>query len=730
MKHLLSILLTLLCIPMGASDLGKWTHFHAYNSLTHIVPTNNAVYALSSGRLFSYNPNDGSLAEYNTTNLLSDPNDITDICWNKATQNLIIAYSNGNIDFLSTKDNAVVNNASIANETTTRSKTIQAVLCHNRNAYIVMPYGVITVNTAKQEFGDTYRFTTTSSTYFTGAWVENDSLFLEANNTLTGYSSTVISGKLTDNLLDKSKWQNVSTTRTTQIKASIAAYKKSRLAAGGNRINDTYHNCYWGADDNSTLMQYAKADDGTYAQQWQKGVKPYGPASNNFFTIRWLHNRLYTVGRGWHPGVDLSEKGVIQVYEPNDGWRIFNTPTKEEISIDFLSTSDITVDPRDTSRVMVGARSGLYEFHAGNFTKRWSSANSPIQSIENKTSETYQMILGATYDSSGTLWALNSLCNNGLLRLDQTISSGNVENSTWKHMVHQELDGFSPHVRYLSNPVWDRKGNLWFINLHNYQAAFYCYNTTTDALTTYRPNYNQDGTTLYKDGDGSLRDINADAEGNIWLCGTKGVCYLPAGNIGTATNIVNQYKIARNDGTGLADYLLSTVDATCITFDSAGRKYIGTDGTGIYVISADNNTQLQHYDTSNSKIISDSIRCLAIDSNTGTLYCSTEKGLCSLRTDAITVPSSLDKNNIRVYPNPVPPDYSGMITFEGLTVDADIKITTATGAIVHTGRSTSALYQWDGCDQSGNRCASGIYNVLLATSDGSEGCVAKVAMVK
>ena len=128
--------------------------------------------------------------------------------------------------------------------------------------------------------------------------------------------------------------------------------------------------------------------------------------------------------------------------------------------------------------------------------------------------------------------------------------------------------------------------------------------------------------------------------------------------------------------------------------------------------------------------MSNNVRCLALDEQTGTLYCSTDRGLCSVRTDAIAVPSSLDKNNIRVYPNPVRPDYTGMITFEGLTVGADIKITTATGAVVHTGRSTSALYQWDGCDQSGNRCASGVYNILLATDDGSEGCVAKVAIIK
>lgn len=734
MKHLTTVILLTLCLPMHAAGLGEWTLFHAYNDLTRIVPASKAVYALSAGALFSYNAGDESLTEYNITNLLNDSEDITDICWNGQTQHLVIAYANGNIDLLDTRDNSVRNFSAIADEITTRSKTIKDILCHGSHAYIVMQYGVITLNTARQEFGDTYRFTTGSAS-FTGAWVENDSLFLEADRVLDTYGNTVIRGKLTDNLLDKSKWHGVDAGRAAQVKASIAKYRQARTVTEGSKDNliaDTYRNCHWGADKDGGLMKYAMTDDNAYTPQWQKGVKPDGPASNDFYTIKWENNQLYTLTSGWRPGNDSNVKGIIQTYRPETGWRRFITPTQEDISINFIATSDISIDPRDTAHIMVGAKSGLYEFYAGKFVKRWYSnvKDCPIKSIKDKTSNTYQLVLGAAYDKSGTLWVLNSYCSNGLLRLKQTTNGSSETSSEWRHIPADVIDKWSPHVRYLSNPKIDSKGRLWFINLHNYEAAFYCYNPTNNTFHTYYPNSNQDGTKLYNNDIDRIRDINIDAKGNVWLCGSIGVCYLPAEEVGIETNVMTQYKMPRNDGTGLADYLLSTVDASCIIFDSAGRKYVGTQGSGIYVISADNNTEVQNYNTSNCKIISDNIYCLALDGKTGMLYCSTDRGLCAVRTDGITVPASLDKNNIRVYPNPVRPDYTGVITFEGLTVGADIKITTATGAIVHTGRSTSALYQWDGCDLSGNRCASGVYNVLLATEDGSEGCVAKVAMVK
>lgn len=743
MKHKLATVISLLLVAANAMalQLGEWTHYYSYNKLTHVVPTPNEVFAVSDGGLFSYNPNDDSMTVYNTTNYLSDNSRITDICWNQQTQCLVIAYENGNIDMLSTRDHSVVNAAAILNENTTRSKEIQSIACYGNNAYVVMPYGVVTLNTKKREFGDTYRFNVDGRFYF--AAVKNDSLFLFNNTQMTQFRNSIsIAGKLSDNLLDISKWMVPSWSRISQAMDNALNIMNARRIYNFQMSNskntapiaDTYHKCYWTiSDTDGTLMKLTKQEDGTYAEQWMKGRKPDGPVTNSFWHIYWQYNKLYTPVRGWRTNMDSGEAAYIETYQPTKGWTAFQYPTSEELGFKFVAAGDIAVDPRDTAHVMVAAKSGLYEYYGGKFVKRWYNANSPIKAIYNGNSPNYQMVLTARYDKNGTLWVLNSLSSNAILRLDQTLVNGEATESKWETMPHTELDmpDGSTKTNYLSNARWDKNGNLWFINLFYYDVDFFSYNPTTDELTRYTPTYNQDGASLYDNsGEYSLKDINLDAEGNVWLCGTHGLCYLPAKQVGNTTNTVQQHKVARNDGSGLADYLLGTVDAQCITFDQAGRKYVGTADNGIYVISADNDTELENYTTENSGLMSNNVRGLAIDPATGTLYCATDIGLCSVTTDAVGVPNSLDESNIKVYPNPVTPNYTGMITIEGLTVGADLKITTATGYIVHEGKTQSALYQWDGCDKQGNRCASGVYNVLLSTADGSEGCVAKVAMVK
>lgn len=75
------------------------------------------------------------------------------------------------------------------------------------------------------------------------------------------------------------------------------------------------------------------------------------------------------------------------------------------------------------------------------------------------------------------------------------------------------------------------------------------------------------------------------------------------------------------------------------------------------------------------------------------------------------------------------PDYVGVITITGLTLNADVKIVSPNGNLVAEGRSNGGSFEWDGRDQSGRRVASGVYMVLTATSDGKKGVVCKVAIV-
>ena len=89
----------------------------------------------------------------------------------------------------------------------------------------------------------------------------------------------------------------------------------------------------------------------------------------------------------------------------------------------------------------------------------------------------------------------------------------------------------------------------------------------------------------------------------------------------------------------------------------------------------------------------------------------------------------MNDDQVYAYPNPVTPDYSGLITITGLSYDADVKITSSNGALIAEGRSNGGMFTWDGCDRQGRRVVSGVYMVITATRDGNKGTVCKIAVI-
>ena len=82
-----------------------------------------------------------------------------------------------------------------------------------------------------------------------------------------------------------------------------------------------------------------------------------------------------------------------------------------------------------------------------------------------------------------------------------------------------------------------------------------------------------------------------------------------------------------------------------------------------------------------------------------------------------------------VYPNPVRPEYNGLITVDGLTYNAEVKITTVTGQLVYSGHANGGLFTWNGCNQSGKRVASGVYNVISTNAEGKKAIVNRITFI-
>ncbi len=226
------------------------------------------------------------------------------------------------------------------------------------------------------------------------------------------------------------------------------------------------------------------------------------------------------------------------------------------------------------------------------------------------------------------------------------------------------------------------------------------------------------------DGDGSavpmifIHCLYEDpASGRVWVGTSEGVfSFSPSGAL-TGSESVERPKVARKDGTVLADYLLDGVAVNAI-LDFQGRKWFATDGAGLVCTSSDGTQIAGTWTTEESLIPDNSLYALGPAADGKSLMVSTGHGLASLTTD-MTPSGSADSKKLTVYPNPARPEYLGWIHIEGMEDGARVKITDASGRLVKDlGETEGGSAQWDATDGAGNTVADGVYHIFASGPSG------------
>ena len=86
-------------------------------------------------------------------------------------------------------------------------------------------------------------------------------------------------------------------------------------------------------------------------------------------------------------------------------------------------------------------------------------------------------------------------------------------------------------------------------------------------------------------------------------------------------------------------------------------------------------------------------------------------------------------HEVKIFPNPVLPGYTGLVGISGLVDDAIVKITNVSGKLVKELRASGGSTSWDVADYNSKRAESGVYLVFSSSSDGKETFVGKVAVI-
>ena len=666
--------LSIINCQLSIAQIGTWRAFMSYYEPQQIIKAgSNTLFVRASNSLYSYHLNDHSITTYDKVNTLSDTY-ISYIAWSQQAKRLIIVYQNGNIDLMDLQEN-VTNISSLYTKTLTESKTVNNVYINQQYAYLCMPFGVIKVNMERAEISETYML----NQNIQAVVIDNTSIYARNDQ------GTVYSALLSTNLIDKSNWN----------------------------ATDTYPAFTTDTADWDAYIDIVKT------------LKPDGPYYNQFYESKIVNGKLYTTGGAFRSGqIALNNPGIIQEYD-FDTWTIYPTNINEITGFNYMDINCVDIDPTDNSRVMAAGRCGLYEFKNGVLENFYYKENSPLRPVTSSSTgkyltDDYTLVHGIKFDNDGNLWVLNSQANN--VNLLEFTKSGQWISHYKNELCYKDNTSMST-MRCL---LFDSQGLLWFINTHFYSPCIICYDKTTDKVLIYSSFTNQDGTN-YENC--YPYDIQEDYQGNIWIATNQGPFYIKKEEKGQSNATLYQEKVPRNDGTNYADYLLSGIHTNGIAIDGGGRKWFATIGNGVFLVSADNMTQLQHFTAENSPLLSNNVQYISINHSSGEVFFLTDKGLCSYIADATVASDDMQKDNVYAYPNPVEPGYTGLITVVGLSFDADVKILTSSGRLVAQGRSNGGTFTWDGCDQQGKRVASGVYMVAAATSDGNKGIVCKLAII-
>lgn len=222
--------------------------------------------------------------------------------------------------------------------------------------------------------------------------------------------------------------------------------------------------------------------------------------------------------------------------------------------------------------------------------------------------------------------------------------------------------------------------------------------------------------------------------GYLWVGAARGVFYFNPREMSAGGDTrVNRVKVARNDGTSLADYLLDGVDVNVIAADGKGRKWFATNGGGLVCTSANGAEIIKTYTAENSLLPGNTVYGLCYNPENNSMMISTDSGLAELFLSNTSVETEEnDKDSVVIYPNPVRPDYYGYINIEGVEEGALVKIADSAGNIIkELGFAADGTIRWDGTNYNNKRVRSGVYYVLASGGPESSGfgAVGKILVV-
>ncbi len=751
---------------------GEWQSVCSYNKITSIIPSKDKVYVVADGGMYSYDKKTKEAKPLSTLDGLSTST-IELVEYVESTKTLFIIHSNMTIDLL--VDGVTYSDESIK-ESDISGKKVNSLKVDGDYVYISLDAGIVVYNTRKREILDTYiigdngdyevvyqtvilngdiyalmadkssctkrklkvcKKGSNANDY--GTWnllplpVEcpTDTVEIKQMECATGHI-LILTNVALYSRLDDGTWVIVNTKEITPKKiqvyndrltattgSSIMAFHKDNLGDVKYRdfpsdiaVYDTDDNVVWISAGGLRSVDMSIEDPDA---SLSKAVVFDTPSQNGYYSIQVINGEIYLTGN------DGYYTPAVADYTRNGHWHhmrdfLFRDSVLLSNSrYSFNSAYRLMVDPEDDNHIFVPTWWGLHEFYNDSLVKIHDKNNSAFQATPSSSRCT--KIECAWYDDDHNLFVTNPESNGNLIYVMDTTGE-------WHELSHRKfLNQPSAHFHYRT------KSGIEFV-IAEYKSASICVfdlNKTpfddkddkTKLITSFK--YAEDGV-MESLIPVSIFSVEEDLKGDLWIATSQGPFIMR--NVKGIFNDKETYvrpKITREDDSRYADYLLASDKVRKIQVDGKNRKWIATEGNGVFLVSPNGDKILQNYTTKNSPLPSNNVMDIDYDRATGVLYIMTDAGLSMYATDS-SFPEE-DFDDMVVYPNPVRSDYDGDVEIKGLMEESNVRITDQRGMVIENGISKGGTYRFSARRSDGTRLPTGVYNIFVTTSPDEDGLV-------
>ena len=729
MKKLLLLFLPLM---INAQDvpIGYWKDYQSYSRASYIAETENNIYCVTNGGLFYINKEDNTINRRSKITGLSDIG-VKQITYDQDSKITIITYENCNIDLL--RNNIIVNISDVKRKEIIGEKLINNVIIKEKLAYLSSTFGLIVVDLENEEIKDTYKIGQNGNYYGINSCAFDSINILVASeggvyyadknsSTLFDFNSWILDTNRTGNyenifVVEDSIWvgneNSFYNNKSLILSTNDTIFKYNNLLLNTDTIvhnklesiNYIYvdnEENMWVADENNGLLKFTNS-------QFQERFVPEGPIRNDVYSLEYENNTLY-ISHGGHAnfGTNSFIKDGVSIRNNSNDW----------INYDYYTLGNsrdvLEVAIKNGKEYYASWYNGIAVMEGGELIKNFGYENTNGILDTTYYSNNRIRISDLKFDSDDNLWGLSSEVNRPLFV--------KTKNDEWfSFSMNQDRVGL-----FFDDITIDRNNLKWGVIGRSGGLFVYDDNNTIS-------NSGDDQYKILKNtvGQGNLPSmrvycITEDLEGEIWVGTDKGIgiFYNPSA-IFSGNNFDAQQVLITEGEYG--QYLLSEEKVKCITIDGANRKWIGTEKSGVFLISDDGMEEIQHFTSYNSPLFSDNIYDITINPSSGEVFIGTEEGLISYRSDATK--GSDKQSTVKVFPNPVRETYNGLIAINGLVTNANIKITTIDGELVFENFAKGGQASWNGKNKNGDRVSTGVYLVFSSDVNGLEKIVSKILFI-